>query len=234
LGDWEFRTNVAVFQQWYDDIQRAVAEFVPGEGISTVIQNAAVAEIGGAEIEATIAPTRYLSLRLAYAYLDPKYKEWESPSTANPGVILDLSETPFAYIPEHAGSAALLLNLPIGDSAGTLEAQFSYSARSGVYINAFGTADQIRSLPAEVFDTVYQRSFDLVDINLTWANAMGSNLDVTAYVKNATDERYAVGSISQYGNAPGPGGRPAASGLGLNTKVYSDPRTYGAQVRYRF
>ena len=81
---------------------------------------------------------------------------------------------------------------------------------------------------------IFQRSFDLVDLNLTWANALGSELDVIAYVKNATDERYAVGSMFQYGNAPGPGGVPAASGLGLNTKVYSDPRMYGAQVRYRF
>lgn len=217
-GNWQFRTNVALFHQWYDNIQRAVQAVDVDSGIiSTVIQNAAKATVDGVEVEATIAPTDFLSLRLSYAYLDPQYKEWKDPATGN-----DLSTTPFAYVPKHAGSAALAYSLPLGGNAGTFSLQATYSIRSGVFINAFTTAELLRALPRSVYATIRQESFDLVDFNASWTNVMGSQFDVTGYVKNAADERYAVGSISLYSSA------------GFNTRVYSDPRTYGAQLRYRF
>lgn len=222
IGNWELRTNVALFYQWYEDIQRSVAELVPGVGIATAIQNAAEARIPGGELEATIAPTENLSLTLNYAYLDPQYKQWsDTVLVAGQPVERDLTDTPFQYIPKHQGSATLRYEVSLG-AAGTLALQGTYSARSHMWINAFGTIADIRATPAQFRWTLQQDAYDFVDLTATWSDVMSSKLEVSAYVKNATDERYVVGSISQYG------------GIGFNTQVYSDPRTYGARLRYRF
>ena len=223
VGDWEFRTNVALFYQWYEDIQRSVAELVPGVGIATAIQNAAEARIPGGELEATIAPTPNLSLKLNYAYLDPEYRKWsDTVLVAGQPVERDLTDTPFQYVPKHQGSATLRYEVALGTTAGTLALQGTYSARSHVWVNAFGTIADIRATPPQFQGTLQQDAYDFVDLNATWSDVMGSSLEVSAYVKNATDERYVVGSISQLG------------GIGFNTQVYSDPRTYGAQLRFRF
>ena len=87
IGDWRMRTNVAVYHQWYDDIQRTVAVTNPVGVPGSAVQNAAKAKVFGVELEQTIAPTDNLSLQINYAYTDPKYDEWTEPATG-----ADLSE----------------------------------------------------------------------------------------------------------------------------------------------
>ena len=51
---------------------------------------------------------------------------------------------------------------------------------------------------------------------------MDSGLDITAYVKNVSDEEYTLGGIQLYPT------------FGLTTKAFGEPRTYGVEVRYTF
>ncbi len=225
MGDWRYRTNVALFHQWYDNIQRTNALLPPGGGgFQTVIQNAAKATIKGAELEMTIAPTDALSLRLTYAYIDPEYTKWiGTDSVRNPNVPnSDLSTTPWPYVHKHAGSAALLYQVPLG-TAGTVDLQATYAAKSGVFIAASGPLASLQSYGQINIDTLRQESYGVLDLNATWSDVMGAPLDLSAFVNNATDERYVAGSIGFYHLA-----------FGFNTKTYSDPRTYGARLRYRF
>ena len=130
VGDWRMRTNVAVYHQWYDDIQRTVAVTNPAGVPGSTVQNAAKAEVFGVEIEQTIAPTDDLSLQINYAYTDPKYDEWREPATG-----ADLSATPFHFTPEHSGSAQLTYTVPL-ESAGELRFSAAGSYRGGVWINS--------------------------------------------------------------------------------------------------
>src|SRR3546814_12194472 len=84
------RSNVAVYHQWYDDIQRTVAASNPDGTPGSAVQNAAKAKVFGLELEQTIAPTQHLSLQLNYAYVLPEYDSWSDPRSG-----ADQSKTPY-------------------------------------------------------------------------------------------------------------------------------------------
>jgi iron complex outermembrane receptor protein len=219
------RTNLAAYYQWYDDIQRTVAVTnqvgVPG----STVQNAAKAEVWGVEVEQVIAPTDNLSLQINYAYTDPKYDEWFEtiPDPTNPGGSMqrDLSATPFPFTPEHSGTVQLAYTLPL-EAAGDLRFSAGTSYRSDVWINALHNIVTIRATPASVIPALRQNAYWLYDLGASWSKVMGTSLDVVAYVRNLTDEEYSVGGIQLY------------TTLGLSTKAFGEPRTYGVELRYTF
>jgi iron complex outermembrane receptor protein len=230
------RSNVAVYHQWYNDIQRTVgvtsASGVPG----SAVQNAAKATVFGVELEQTIAPTRNLSLQLNYAFTNPKYKSWtEIGADPVPGTTplvyptVDLSGTPFHFTPKHSASATLTYSVPLGSASEELLFSASASYRSNVWINALQTIAAIRRTPDSILPFLQQRAYTLVDLNASWNSVMRSALDVAVYVKNVTNKEYAVGGIQLYESS-----YQAISRFGLVTKAYGEPRTFGAEVRYHF
>src|SRR3546814_18465921 len=107
------RSNVAVYHQWYDDIQRTVAASNPDGTPGSAVQNAAKAKVFGLELEQTIAPTQHLSLQLNYAYVLPEYDSWSDPRSG-----ADKSKTPFYFQPTHSGRAPLSSPPPLGGAGG--------------------------------------------------------------------------------------------------------------------
>jgi outer membrane receptor protein involved in Fe transport len=125
-----------------------------------------------------------------------------------------------------------VLKGPQGTLFGTSEELLfaaSASYRSHVWINALQTIAAIRRTPDSVLPFLQQAAYTLVDLNASWNRVMGSALDVAVYVKNVTDKEYAVGGIQLYESS-----YQAISRFGLVTKAYGEPRTFGAEVRYRF
>lgn len=216
VGDWSMRTNIALYQQWYDDIQRTVNTLNQFGVPSSVVENAASATIFGAELEQIISPTENLTLKFQYAYTDPEYKDWSDPATGN-----DLSSTPFFFTPENAFTFSFDYTYPLADG-GLIRLGGNASYQDDVWIAALQTSATIDTTPAAVQPSLRQDEYWLFGVNLGWEQVMGSNLDLSAYVKNLTDEEYTVGGLQLYHS------------LGLSTKVFGQPRTYGLQARYRF
>jgi outer membrane receptor protein involved in Fe transport len=102
MGGWRARSNLAVFYQMYDDIQRTVAVPNVGGSPGSAVLNAAEANVFGIELQQTIQPTDNLTLQLNYIYNDPQYDTWRDPVSG-----ADLSSTPFFFTPEHSGSTML-------------------------------------------------------------------------------------------------------------------------------
>lgn len=217
IGDWQMRTNVALYHQWYDDIQRTVAVQNPAGAPGSSVENAAKAKVLGLELEQTISPTDRLSLRFQYAYTDPEYDDWIDPVSG-----VDLSRTPFHYTPRHALSATLMYSYPLPGERGVVDFATSAAWQDDVWINSLQDRAAIDATPRELHHTMQQEAYWLVNMSVGWSRIMGSELDVAAYLNNATNEEYAVGGIQLY------------STFGLVTKVYAEPRTYGLQLRYRF
>lgn len=215
IGDWSMRTNAALYQQWYDDIQRTVVVTGPTGAPGSAIQNAAEATVTGLELEQTISPTENLSIMLQYAYTDPEYKSWEDNG-------VDVSDTPFFFTPEHAFTATISYRYPLQGDAGTLTLGASATWQDDIWLNALQTSAIIDSVPSSVHPALKQDDYWLVGLTLGWENVMGSNVDLTAYAKNLTDEEYAVGGVMLYHS------------LGLSTKVFGEPRNFGLQLRYQF
>lgn len=224
VGEWQLRSNVAAFNQWYDDIQRTVGVTNPVGVPGSAIQNAAKAKVFGVEIEQTIAPTEQLSLQFNYAYTHPEYEDWVDPFTGD-----DLTDTPFHFTPKHSATAALTYTVPLADVGGELRFTAGASYRSHVWINSLQTIQAIRRTPASVLPFLQQDAYTLVDLSAGWSSVAGSNFDVAAYVKNVADEEYSLGGIQLYESA-----RPDIRPFGIVTKAYGEPRTYGVELRYNF
>jgi iron complex outermembrane recepter protein len=236
LGDWKMRSNVAVFNQWYNDIQRTVGVTSNGSVPASAVQNAAKATVFGVELQQTIAPTRNLSLQLNYAFTNPKYNDWtETGSDCDVCTIpqhfptVDLSNTPFHFTPKHAASGTITYTVPLAEAGEELQFSGTASYKSGVWINALQTSAAINRLPANIIPFVRQEGYTTFDLNASWNSIRGTALDLAAYVKNAGNKEYAVGGLQLYESSYN-----SVSRIGILARAYGEPRTFGAQLRYHF
>ena len=78
LGEIRGRTNIALYQDWYKDIQRT--SLIPGQAL-TLTSNLADAVIKGLEFETTAEFNDWFDVTFFVAYTDPKYKDWIENST---------------------------------------------------------------------------------------------------------------------------------------------------------
>jgi iron complex outermembrane receptor protein len=98
-----------------------------------------------------------------------------------------------------------------------------------VWINSLQTIQAIRRTPADILPLLQQDAYTLLDLTAGWSGILGTNFDLAAYVKNVTDKEYSLGGIQLYQSA-----RADIRPFGIVTRAYGEPRTYGAELRYRF
>lgn len=118
----------------------------------------------------------------------------------------------FGQAPKHTVNLGATYSQPIS-AGGELFANANYAYQSRI---AFQD-DQSASAPG-----VFQDGYGIVDLRVGWREVADSKFDVEVFAKNAADKAYAIE-------------RQDLTGLfGFTGTVYSDPRTYGVEVRYRF
>lgn len=232
--DWDLgslasvRTNLAIYAQEFDDIQKTLSGTNPDTGaFETYTANAAKADINGLEFDVTVAPIESLVIALAYSYVDASYNEWERVVSEN-GLVstVDFSNAPFVYIPENTATASIIYTLPLSESIG--EVSFTASAywqddmdtNDGAFRWAgLGWTDENLQ---ESLATVEAKDYTVAHFRVDWGTMMGSNFDAALFINNAFDEEYITGGLS------------VPDSLGWVAASYGAPRTYGASLRYRF
>ena len=193
------RTNIAIFQSDYKDIQRLLTDpsTVP---VTTVTTNAGKAKIKGAELEATWQVTDALELSGWYAYTDADFTQFVAPDGR------DLSVFPFARAPKNISSASITYTLPIDPANGTFTVGASYWDTSEYSSND------------DYHPSVMVKGYSLVNLRADWKNAMGSPLDVGVFVRNAADEDYNLSVLNIFtslGFDARTPGKPRSYGLRL-------------------
>ena len=217
LGSWAMRTNVAVFTQKYSDIQRTIAVPTGGGTPGSVVVNAAEATTFGIELQQTIEPTDNLTFQINYAYNDGEYDEW-----VDNGV--DVSDTPLFFTPEHSGSILVNYEQPLsGGENGALDYTLNAAYTGDQWINPLHTSQTIAMHPDSVLPLLQQEAYWVLDGSVAWKNIDGSNLDLTLYVRNLTDEEYKTGGVQLYTGA-----------TGFISATWGAPRSAGVQLRYHY
>jgi iron complex outermembrane receptor protein len=203
--------NAAAFYYDYSDLQvRSTVQ--PGQ---TRVDNAATATIQGAEITLIGAITDTLTLSTNMTYLDSEYGDFceqvsggapfaGDPSCANP-LFADRSGNRMNLAPEFSGSVSLTYRTSLSD-VGEFSANVSYGWESNAYFQSNN-----ESLLAT-------GGWERVDSRV--ALALNNGIEVYVYGKNLTDDRY-------YGFALR--GSPT-----LVPVTWSDPRTFGAGLRFQY
>lgn len=203
--------NVAVYNQWVQDVQRV--EFPDPDGPGglasiAVTANVPSSVIRGIEVEAVINPADWLQLGASGAYTHAKFTDGN----------ITLFGTPYQYgpvgdTPKASGSAYAQIDFPTPDNVGEINLRAEvYSQGAQYFSNAAGSIAPGTRLPG----------YTLLNGRLNWNGVMGSQVSAALFGKNLTKEEYFVGGMT------------LAAALGHNAAAVGEPRTYGLELSVRF
>ncbi|MFA5495572.1 MAG: TonB-dependent receptor [Porticoccaceae bacterium] len=213
LGGMPVRSNAAIYKMWYEDIQRSESIGDEFGAPTTQVNNIAKAEIQGLELSTQILLTDRLELSLTYSYIDAKYKEWPGFVTnVITGEQLPYIDSPYVGTPENQGTIAIRYALPVPAEWGEMTLAADYYRQSSVWLNDTALEDGFGK----------EDGYGNLNLRADWSNVFNTAFDLAFFVRNATDDIHAVALNSYY------------AFVGTAYAVYSEPRMWGAQVRYRF
>jgi len=214
IGDAPARLNVAVFDTTYRNFQvpvvtSTVISTPAGQTTitSSAFANAGAAKIKGAELEFTIRPISGLTITSSLGLLDPKYKTF-----IIQGVEFKNNKLRNASKVEFTLSAGYTMPTSVGDLV--LQGDYAYSS-------SYETEIRNQTNAPVGFKTPLLRQGPTNTFNgrVTLAKAFGSNVDVSLWGKNLSDEKRIVYSL-------------VASGL--TNAVYAEPMSYGIELQAAF
>jgi iron complex outermembrane receptor protein len=201
------RLNVDVYNQWVDNVQRAVYAVLAGNPAGFTV-NVPSAQTTGFEVEADLKPTDWLEVGANGAYTDSRF-------TNGRVSLFGLNESfgPYADAPRWTGSLYAQVSAPVPDNWGSMTARTDVYGQSGQFIsNLNNTTDPGSFLPG----------YALVNLRFDWRRIMGSQVSAGVFIKNVLDKQTYVG------------GMPLGGALGLNTAIPGEPRTFGFELSYKF
>ncbi len=220
-GRWNL--SGAVFQSDYQDMQITRQEPTTLGGIASFVDNAASAQIQGAELEGRVFLTDHLSANFAVGYIDGEFEEYRS-TAVNPApppttIPIDLSGlAAFQNTPDLTASFSLTYATPL--AGGTLAITPSASHRGDSQMFEFANP---------ILD---QQAYTLYNASITWTSD-NDRWRLGLHGQNLGEEEYRVGGYS-FPDAPGP--VPAQTNTFGNSIIgfYGPPRTVTASVEVRF
>ena len=199
------RTNVALYQSWYNDAQ-VLNNVIIGVAATTATQNAAQATIRGLEVEGEILLGGRLGLTYAYSWTDAEYDEYVTPAGE------DLGGLPFLYTPKHKYYLGVSLDLIPASRAGSLTFFANYAWQD----------DQFAGFTTLRVPGVDIPSYGLVNVRLEWTDALGTSVDIAVFGNNVTDREYRIANNAQY------------ESLGYALTQYGEPKMWGVSLRLDF
>lgn len=230
-ADWlnrTLRTNIALYHTDYNNKQEEVVQPAPPGSSSpqeTVVKNASQARINGAELEVVIQPVRSFSINLSAAFTDAKFKSFfndvvgPTPGSAPDGIPDDVSTLKLRRAPKYQFSAGFDYNRPLGGGTFNLNAILRYQ-------DAYQTciAPNRPVVPGAVRndDRCLTDDRARLDAEVSYALPLGGLREVkfSVFGRNLTDYRGLAATL------------PVAGLFTFGTAV--PPRTYGAEVSFRF
>lgn len=202
IGDMPATMNVAVYNQNIKNVIRAIYL-----GVAAVSGNVEEARVRGVEADLSIRPTDWLQLGGTLAYTDAKYTK----NTATVGTTV-VKFGPYGDVPKWSGSAFAKVEHELGDGSVASLRGDVYAQSSFYYSNAANTI-----LPRTQID-----GYALVDLRAEWGRIGGSDISVSAYVKNLTDKKYNTGGFA------------LGAVNAINSVLPGLPRMYGLEAKVEF
>jgi iron complex outermembrane receptor protein len=213
-----FNLSGAVFQSDYTDMQITRQEPTTLGGIASFVDNAAAAEIRGAELEGRFHFTDNLTANFAVGYIDGEFKEYISNTVvANPA-----PPPATIVVPIDLSGSAALQNTP--DLTASLSFTYSAEVAGGQLAitpsAAYRGDSQMFEFATPLLD---QGAYTLYNASITWTSE-SDRFRLGLHGQNLGDEVYRVGGYNF------PGATFGNSIIGF----YGPPQTVTASVEVRF
>jgi iron complex outermembrane receptor protein len=206
VGDVAVRTNVALFRQWYKDVQADSLE--PDiASVVYVVRNGPHATLSGFEFESMVSLPQGIDLGANVAYLDTDF-DFSSLVASDAATFRNqlLQDRPkWKY------NLSATYHVPISPDLGELSisAQWDYQSTVGLVKAAHSDFDR-------------QPGYGLLNLSANWDHFMGKPLTVSIFANNVTDKLYATGSYA------------LTNVLGTSALSYGEPTMYGVRIKYAF
>jgi iron complex outermembrane receptor protein len=202
--------NLAVYNQWIDNVQRAEFPVGPrGQSIAVTI-NVPGAEVTGLELDTGIDATDWLELGFSGALTDARFLKGQNQALifGQPFVF-----GPYGDAPKASGSFYARVALPTPAQWGAMSLRADLYSQTGMYFsnNASTTTPHTR-IPG----------YGLLNLRYDWSNILGSNFSAAVYAKNVMDKEYYTGGFSLSGS------------LGVSSASVGTPRMVGGELTYNF
>ena len=169
--------NAAVFMSDYEDKQESILVPINLSNVATVVRNAAVLEMLGAELEVMYQITPEWFVRASYGYLDAEYDDYFADLNGD-GIPTDNSGLTSRRTPENTFGLTTnyIMQIGAGELSSTLSYRWVDEQETSADNNPRGHLDSIDDLSAT--------------ITYSWQDG---RYRVTAFGRNLTDERQAGG-----------------------------------------
>jgi outer membrane receptor protein involved in Fe transport len=229
--------NGAIFFYDYEDLQFELSQ-LRDNLVSTSVFNAAAAELLGAEIESTWSASDLFRLSVDVGWLETEITKLDQSDPdldfgfVRPGNV-------FPQAPEWTASLVPELHFPLANGSVAWRSEINY--KDGYFQDAEngGFADETDALiltganiadgvppeeatvaPGTLIDSERLDSRVIVNTSLMFVTA-DDRLELSVWARNLFDQEYTVN-------------RDFVPGLAYTNSLYGFPRTYGANVSYKF
>ena len=197
--------NLAAFHYNYKDIQ----VFIYDPLNVSRYQNAARGQITGFEFGAVLRASPELTLNVGGSYLDAKYKSFPAASVFNPNGFGNTQSS-------QSATGKRLMRTP----EWTVNGSFNYTRKVGsVEVGAYGGISYNSGQFFDPNNRVEQKEYALVDAELSFEPDALRGARIVFWGKNLTSKAVLQSVLE--------------SGIG-DAVSYSDPRTYGVRLEYKF
>lgn len=205
--------NAAFYASLYDDLQvQTIVASTNAFDPRAVVLNAANARIRGFEFEALALPIEGLQVQASLSLLDSKYTSFESIS-ASTGLPIDRAGEKFPYVPDIQSHVSVQYSFPV-----SFRGQDWLQGWLTPRLEWYHQSDVMYVAPEVPLGT--QPAYDLLHARLSYDFA-DDRAQVALWGKNLTDESYFDFAFNLL---------PA----GTLTRYYQLPRTFGAEISYRY
>jgi iron complex outermembrane receptor protein len=200
--------NIALYNQWITDIQRVIYTFA-GTNVSAFTGNIPAGQVRGVEIDGEISPVAALTMGLSGAYTDAFYTN--GTGVAYGGGLLHYG--PVGDVSRLSGSVFAQANLPTPKAWGAM------SVRGELYAQSY---EYFSNLNSTITPGTRLPGYGVLNLRYDWHGVFGTGLTVSGFAKNVLNHGYYTG------------GESFGADFGLNAAAPAEPRTYGAELTYRF
>ena len=196
--------SLAIFNSSYRDLQ--VVQIGP---LSQILANAAEATIQGIEGEASVRPSKELTLSANFSYLDASFDRFSTTDPRRGFAAFDLKGKTLPLVSDFTGGVRVQWRKPLASGAVVMASGVA-SWRSDFYFTEFNTPDAL------------QKGYGKVDIGVSWTSPSGA-MTLSAYGRNLTDET-TLSSMSVVSPLLG----------SLRVASYDPPRHFGVSIARSF
>ena len=210
--------NVAAFYNDFRDQQVPASGFpnpayVNRVGGAQAEINAGKSRIWGIEVDGSVKLFKGLQFDLGYAYLNTKLIALTQPPASVIYTYVPQGDVggPLVLSPSHRLTLSANYTLPLAEGLGEVTVGGTYT-----YTSSYNYTSP-RSSP------LYKiKATNLVNLNATWKSVLGSPVDISAFMTNATNQKYFISPIQTF------------AFFGIEGGVTNEPRMWGFRLKYHF